>query len=69
MIVLRINRVIVLRIKLPRTKLCNVNISRFWSSLSEPRVKDREMEEGYKRTREERNEVLREEWVCYSANY
>ena len=31
--------------------------------VSKPRVKDREMEEGCKRTREERNEVLREEWV------
>ena len=31
--------------------------------MSEPRVKDRELEEGYKRTQEERNEVLREEWV------
>ena len=31
--------------------------------LSEPRIKDRVMEEGYKGTWEERNEMLREEWV------
>ena len=31
--------------------------------LLEPSIKDRVMEEGYKRTREERNEILREEWM------
>ena len=29
----------------------------------EPRIKDRVMEEGYKRTQEERNKMLREELV------
>ena len=34
-----------------------------WQFFSEPRIKGRVMEEGYKRTREERSETLREEWI------
>ena len=35
----------------------------FSPKVSEPRIKDRVMQEGYKRTQEERNEMLREEWM------
>ena len=34
--------------------------------ISEPRITYRVMEEGCKRTREERNETLREEWDLYN---
>ena len=36
---------------------------RFQQPVSKPKIKDRVMEKGYKRTQEEMNEMLREEWL------